>query len=113
MANPADEQWLVDVGDADVATLLIPPTPTRERRLDAAGRPDGQCAADGSAAWHATTAAACGRLGRKEEARAALVALRSLLPGYRDELGPALGLWILDEAVVEQVMEGLAQAEAL
>jgi hypothetical protein len=35
------------------------------------------------------------------------------LPGYRDELGPTLGLWILDAAVVEQVMEGLAQAEAL
>jgi len=62
---------------------------------------------------HAVTAAACGRLGRKEEARAALEALRSLLPGYRDELGPTLGLWILDAAVVEQVMEGLAQAEAL
>ena len=62
---------------------------------------------------HATTAAACGRLGRSEEARAALNALRSLLPGYREELGPTLGLWILDGAVVEQVMEGVAQAEAL
>ena len=62
---------------------------------------------------HAATAAACGRLGRKEEARAALDALRSLLPGYRDELGPTLGLWILDTDVVEQVMEGMAQAEAL
>ena len=62
---------------------------------------------------HAVTAAACGRLGRKEEARAALDALRGLLPGYRDELGPTLGLWILDTAVVEQVMEGMAQAEAL
>ena len=62
---------------------------------------------------HATTAAACGRLGRKEEARAALEALRGLLPGYREELGPTLGLWILDAAVVAQVMEGLAMAEAL
>ena len=62
---------------------------------------------------HATTAAACGRLGRSEEARAALDALRSLLPGYREELGPTLGLWILDALVVEQVMEGVAQAEAL
>jgi TolB-like protein/Tfp pilus assembly protein PilF len=62
---------------------------------------------------HAVTAAACGRLGRREEARAALEALRSLLPGYREELGPTLGLWILDAAVVEQVMEGLAMAEAL
>ncbi len=62
---------------------------------------------------HATTAAACGRLGRKEEARAALDALRGLLPGYREEVGPALALWILDAAVVAQVMEGLALAEAL
>jgi TolB-like protein/cytochrome c-type biogenesis protein CcmH/NrfG len=62
---------------------------------------------------HAVTAAVCGRLGRKQEARAALEALRRLLPGYRDELGPTLGLWILDAAVVGQVMEGLAEAEAL
>jgi hypothetical protein len=32
---------------------------------------------------------------------------------YDEELGPTLGLWILDAAVVEQVMEGVAQAEAL
>ena len=62
---------------------------------------------------HAVTAAASGWLGRKEEARAALDALRSLMPGYREELGPTLGLWILDAPVVEQVMEGVAQAEAL
>ena len=62
---------------------------------------------------HAAAAAASGRLGRKEEARAALGTLRSLLPGYRQELGPTLGLWIVDGTVVEQVMEGLAEAEAL
>ena len=62
---------------------------------------------------HAVTAAACGRLGRKEEARAALKALRNLMPGYRDELAPALGLWIPDTDVVAQVIEGVAQAEAL
>jgi hypothetical protein len=62
---------------------------------------------------HAVTAAVSGQLGRKEEARAALEALRRLLPGYRDELGPTLGLWILDAAVVEQVMDGVARAEAL
>jgi len=62
---------------------------------------------------HAVTAAASGRLGRKEEARDALDALRSLMPGYREELGPTLGLWILDAPVVEQVMEGVAQAESL
>jgi serine/threonine protein kinase/tetratricopeptide (TPR) repeat protein len=62
---------------------------------------------------HAATAATCGRLGLKDEARAALEALKNLLPGYREELGPTLGLWILDAAVVGQVMEGLAMAEAL
>jgi len=62
---------------------------------------------------HAVIAAASGRLGRKEEARAALETLRSLLPGYRDELGPTLGMWILDAAVVDQLMEGVAEAEAL
>jgi TolB-like protein/Flp pilus assembly protein TadD len=35
------------------------------------------------------------------------------MPGYREELGPTLGLWILDAPVVEQVMEGVAQAESL
>ena len=62
---------------------------------------------------HAVIAAACGRLGRKDEARAALEALRRLLPGYRDELEPTLRLWIIDAALVEQVMEGIAQGEAL
>jgi TolB-like protein/cytochrome c-type biogenesis protein CcmH/NrfG len=62
---------------------------------------------------HAVAAAASGRLGLKEEARAALASLRRLLPGYRHELRPTLGLWIVDAAVVEQVMEGLAEAEAL
>jgi len=62
---------------------------------------------------HAVTAAVCGRLGLREEARAALDSLRGLLPGYREELGPTLRLWILDAPVVEQVMEGIAEAEAL
>ena len=62
---------------------------------------------------HAVTAAASGRLGRKEDARIALRTLRNLLPGYRDELGPTLGRWIVDTALVEQVMAGIAEAEAL
>ena len=62
---------------------------------------------------HAVTAAASGRLGLKEEANTALELLRSLMPEFRDELGPTLGLWILDAAVVEQVVEGVAEAEAL
>lgn len=62
---------------------------------------------------HAVTAAASGQLGQQQDARAALERLASLLPGYRDELAPTLGLWILDAAVVEQVMEGIAKAEAL
>ena len=62
---------------------------------------------------HAVIAAASGRLGGKDEARAALESLRRLLPGYRDELEPTLRLWIIDAALVEQVMEGIAQGEAL
>jgi len=62
---------------------------------------------------HSAIAAASGRLGRTEEARAALEALRRLLPAYRDELGPTLGSWILDTDVVERVMEGVADAEVL
>ena len=55
MANPTAEQWQVDVGDADVATLHIPPTLKRARRFDVDVRFVVQCPADGSAAWHAMT----------------------------------------------------------
>jgi TolB-like protein/Flp pilus assembly protein TadD len=62
---------------------------------------------------HVVTAAVCGRLGQREEARAALEALRSLFPDYRQGLRANEELWILDADVVEQVMQGLAEAETL
>ena len=55
MANPTAEQWQADVGDADVATLHIPPTLTRARRFDVDVRFVVQCPAGGSAASHAMT----------------------------------------------------------
>lgn len=49
------EQWQIDVGDADVATLNIPPVQDRARRLHIDVRFVVQCPADGGAAWHAMT----------------------------------------------------------
>jgi hypothetical protein len=57
----AAEQWQVDVGDADVATLHIPPVLDRARRLHIDVRFVVQCPADGSAAWHAMTVEVNGR----------------------------------------------------
>ncbi|HUO84951.1 MAG TPA: protein kinase, partial [Thermoanaerobaculia bacterium] len=59
------------------------------------------------------TAAACGRLGRREEARVALDALQRLLPDYHQTLRANSALWIADAELVEQEMQGLAEAEAL
>jgi hypothetical protein len=58
---PTAEQWQVDVGDADVATLRIPPVFDRARRLHIDVRFVVQCPADGSAAWHAMTVEVNGR----------------------------------------------------
>ena len=55
MAKPAAEQWQVDAGDADVATLHIPPTLARARRFHVDVRFVVQCPAEGSTAWHAMT----------------------------------------------------------
>jgi hypothetical protein len=55
MPNPTTEQWQVDVGDADVATLHIPPTLARARRFHIDVRFVVQCPAEGIAAWHAMT----------------------------------------------------------
>jgi hypothetical protein len=61
MAKPAAEQWQVDVGDADVATLNIPPTLGRARRFEVDVRFVVQCPADGDDAWHAMTVEVNGR----------------------------------------------------
>ncbi len=62
---------------------------------------------------HFVTAAVCGRLGRREDARAALDALERLFPAYREDLPANEELWILDADLVERLMQGLAEAEAL
>jgi hypothetical protein len=61
MASPSTEQWQVDVGDADVATLNIPPALGRARRFHVDVRFVVQCPADGTAAWHAMTVEVNGR----------------------------------------------------
>jgi hypothetical protein len=61
MPEPTTEQWQVDVGDADVATLHIPPVLDRARRLHIDVRFVVQGPADGSAAWHAMTVEVNGR----------------------------------------------------
>jgi hypothetical protein len=61
MAMPAAEQWQVDVGDADVATLHIPPTLARARRFHIDVRFVVLCPSEHSAAWHAMTVEVNGR----------------------------------------------------
>lgn len=55
MAKAAAEQWQADVGDADVATLHIPPVLGRARRFHIDVRFVVQCPADSAGAWHAMT----------------------------------------------------------
>ncbi len=61
MASTAAEQWQVDVGDADVATLHIPPALARARKFHVDVRFVVQCPADGTATWHAMTVEVNGR----------------------------------------------------
>jgi hypothetical protein len=61
MAHPSAEQWQVDVGDADVATLNIPPVLARARRFYIDVRFIVQCPADRAAAWHAMAVEVNGR----------------------------------------------------
>jgi hypothetical protein len=55
MPSPAAEQWQVDVGDADVATLHVPPVLRRARRFEVDVRFVVGCPADSAGAWHALT----------------------------------------------------------
>lgn len=61
MPELAAEHWQVDVGDADVAVLHIPPTLGRARRFAVDVRFVVQCPADGTGAWHAMTIDVNGR----------------------------------------------------
>jgi hypothetical protein len=61
MTPPAPEHWHADAGDADIATLDIPPALARVRRFHVDVRFVVRCPADGSAAWHAMTVEVNGR----------------------------------------------------
>lgn len=55
------EHWQLDVGDADVATLDIPPALGRARRFHVDVRFEVQCPGEGDGAWHALTVELDGR----------------------------------------------------
>jgi hypothetical protein len=61
MANHPLEHWLADVGDAEIATLDIPPALGRTRRFHVDVRFVVRCPADAAAAWHAMTVEVNGR----------------------------------------------------
>lgn len=61
MPTPRPEQWHADAGDADIATLDIPPALGRVRRFHIDVRFVVHCPADGTPAWHAMTVEANGR----------------------------------------------------
>jgi hypothetical protein len=57
----APERWSVDPGDADLATLDIPPALGRVRRFEIDVRFVVSCPAEGREAWHALTVELDGR----------------------------------------------------
>lgn len=59
--RPVLEHWLADVGDADIATLDVPPAIGRTRRFQVDVRFVVLCPADGTPAWHAMTVEVNGR----------------------------------------------------
>jgi hypothetical protein len=61
MPHRTAEHWQIDVGDADVATLNIPPALARARRFHVDVRFVVQCPAAGVPAWHALTVEINGR----------------------------------------------------
>jgi hypothetical protein len=58
--RPALEHWRTDVGDADVATLDVPPA-WRARRFQVDVRFVVECPAPGTPAWHSMTVEVNGR----------------------------------------------------
>ena len=61
MANEPLEYWQLDAGDADVATLQVPPALGRGRRFNVDVRFEVHCPADAAGAWHALTVELDGR----------------------------------------------------
>jgi hypothetical protein len=86
------ENWHTDAGDAEIATLDIPPALGRVRRFHIDVRFVVHCPADGTPAWHALTVEANGR--RQWQRRIA-----TSNPGATDSL---------DYAFTTEVPEGAA-----
>ena len=61
MPTKSLEHWLADVGDADIATLDVPPAIDRTRRFQVDVRFVVQCPAEGTPAWLAMTVEVNGR----------------------------------------------------
>jgi hypothetical protein len=61
MPSNRPERWTVDAGDADIATLDVPPALTRERRFLVDVRFVVACPAPSADAWHALTVELDGR----------------------------------------------------
>lgn len=61
MAAEPLERWQLDAGNADVATLRIPPALGRSRRFQVDVRFEVHCPADAPGAWHALTVELDGR----------------------------------------------------
>lgn len=61
MSEPALERWRVDAGDADIATLDIPPALGRVRRFLVDVRFVVRCPAEGAPPWHEMTVEVNGR----------------------------------------------------
>jgi tetratricopeptide (TPR) repeat protein len=59
---------------------------------------------------HLTAAAACGMLGRHEEARTALESLRTYNPTFLDLENVREGMWDPDKDEVEKFLQGLQKA---
>lgn len=61
MPADAPEHWQLDAGDADVATLQVPPALGRARRFHVDVRFEVHCPSDAAGAWHALTVELDGR----------------------------------------------------
>jgi hypothetical protein len=61
MSNPPLERWQLDVADADIATLDIPPAQGRARSFHVDVRFVVQCPLDAAQAWHGLSVEVDGR----------------------------------------------------
>lgn len=59
--SPPPERWTLDAGDADVATLVVPPDARRERCFEVACAMQVRVPPGSTAAWHRLTVLVDGR----------------------------------------------------